>query len=213
MTPSTTPTDTITFVLEPDDGHEVKFVMTEGATLKYTWFTDGPGVNYDTHADGEGIRYHGYGKGTNEDRLEGELTAAFTGSHGWFWRNRNDKAVTVTLQATVDSIPRSSGMISAIRSVCSGASSRRSAAPSSNDKSRRTLPDRRILGWGETRGPKRSFANTPGLHTRYPHASGMAHTQGDQPGRPVATKLERDRQCHVAFVSFGRFLERNRKGL
>lgn len=100
VAPSVMPTETITFVLEPDDGHEVKFVMTQGATLKYTWFTDGPGVNYDTHADGEGIRYHGYGKGTNEDRMEGELTAAFTGSHGWFWRNRNDKAVTITLQAS-----------------------------------------------------------------------------------------------------------------
>jgi hypothetical protein len=41
-----------------------------------------------------------YGKGTNEDRLEGELTAAFTGSHGWFWGNRSGKPVTITLQAT-----------------------------------------------------------------------------------------------------------------
>jgi hypothetical protein len=97
-----TPSDEIAFVLEPNDGHEVKFVMEKGATIKYVWFTDGPGVNYDTHADGEGIRYHGYGKGTNEDRLEGELTAAFTGSHGWFWRNRSGKVVTITLQASGD---------------------------------------------------------------------------------------------------------------
>jgi hypothetical protein len=97
-----TPSDAITFVLEPDDGHEVKFVMEKGATINYVWFTDGAGVNYDTHADGQGISYHGYGKGTNEDRLEGELTAAFTGSHGWFWRNRSGKPVTITLQATGD---------------------------------------------------------------------------------------------------------------
>lgn len=92
--------DEITFVLEPDDGHEVKFVMEKDATVEYVWFTNGAGVNYDTHADGEGISYHGYGKGTNEDRLEGELTAAFTGSHGWFWRNRSGKPVTITIQAT-----------------------------------------------------------------------------------------------------------------
>lgn len=97
-----TPSDEIIFVLEPNDGHEVKFVMEKGATIKYVWFTDGPGVNYDTHADGEGIRYHAYAKGTNEDRLEGELTAAFTGSHGWFWRNRSGQAVTITLQASGD---------------------------------------------------------------------------------------------------------------
>lgn len=96
------PSDAITFVLEPDDGYEVKFVMEKGATINYVWFTDGAGVNYDTHADGEGISYHGYSKGTNEDRLEGELTAAFTGSHGWFWRNRSGKPVTITLQATGD---------------------------------------------------------------------------------------------------------------
>lgn len=97
-----TPSDEISFVLEPNDGHEVKFVMEKGATIKYVWFTDGPGVNYDTHADGAGVRYHGYGKGTNENRLEGELTAAFTGSHGWFWRNRSGQAVTITLQASGD---------------------------------------------------------------------------------------------------------------
>jgi len=97
-----TPSDAITIVLEPDDGHEIKFVMEKGATINYVWFTDGAGVNYDTHADGEGASYHGYGKGTNEDRLEGQLTAAFTGSHGWFWRNRSGKPVTITLQATGD---------------------------------------------------------------------------------------------------------------
>jgi hypothetical protein len=102
VTAPATPSDEITIVLEPDDGHEVKFVMEKGATIKYVWFTDGAGVNYDTHADGEGIRYHGYGKGTNEDRLEGELTAAFTGSHGWFWRNRSGKPATITLQVTGD---------------------------------------------------------------------------------------------------------------
>lgn len=59
-------------------------------------------MNYDTHGDGPGVNYHGYGKGTNVDRLAGELTAAFTGSHGWFWRNRTDAPVTITLRTTGD---------------------------------------------------------------------------------------------------------------
>jgi hypothetical protein len=29
---------------------------------------------------------------------EGDLEAAFTGNHGWFWRNRTDADVTVTLR-------------------------------------------------------------------------------------------------------------------
>ena len=30
--------------------------------------------------------------------MSGELVAAFTGNHGWFWRNRTDAPVTVTLR-------------------------------------------------------------------------------------------------------------------
>lgn len=95
-------TDTFTINLAPDAGYEVKLVMEEGATARFEWFTDGPGVNYDTHADGPGIRYHGYEKGTKVDRQEGELTAAFTGSHGWFWRNRSGEPVVLTLRTAGD---------------------------------------------------------------------------------------------------------------
>lgn len=88
------------FTLAPDDGFEIKLVMVKGAKAKFEWFTDGPGVNYDTHADGAGINYHGYGKGTNTPRQEGELVAAFDGSHGWFWRNRTDQDVKITLRTS-----------------------------------------------------------------------------------------------------------------
>jgi len=94
--------DTTTVNLAPDDGYEVKLVMEKGATARFEWFTNDPKVNYDTHGDGAGINYHGYGKGTNVDRQEGELTAAFTGSHGWFWRNRSGQPVTITLRTSGD---------------------------------------------------------------------------------------------------------------
>jgi len=94
--------DTTTVNLAPDDGYEVKLVMEKGATARFEWFTNGQKVNYDTHGDGDGIKYHGYGKGTNVDRQEGELTAAFTGSHGWFWRNRSGQPVTITLRTSGD---------------------------------------------------------------------------------------------------------------
>ncbi|MHA6688251.1 hypothetical protein ACX3P0_22145 [Mesorhizobium sp. A556] len=38
------------------------------------------------------------GRGVAED--EGVLEAAFDGNHGWFWRNRTDADVTVTLKTT-----------------------------------------------------------------------------------------------------------------
>jgi hypothetical protein len=95
-----TASDESVFTLAPDGGFEIKLVMVKGATAKFEWFTDGAGVNYDTHADGVGISYHGYGKGTNTPRQEGELVAAFDGSHGWFWRNRTDRDVKITLRTS-----------------------------------------------------------------------------------------------------------------
>lgn len=94
--------DEMTFTLEPDEGFEIKLVMVKGAKASFEWFTDGPGVNYDTHADGKGIKYHGYGKGTDTPHQQGELVAAFDGNHGWFWRNRNEEPVTVTLKTKGD---------------------------------------------------------------------------------------------------------------
>jgi hypothetical protein len=94
--------DTTTINLAPDDGYEIKLVMEKGATARFEWLTNGPKVNYDTHGDGSGVNYHGYGKGTNVERQEGELTAAFTGSHGWFWRNRSGQPVTITLRTSGD---------------------------------------------------------------------------------------------------------------
>ncbi|WP_288757016.1 transmembrane anchor protein [uncultured Brevundimonas sp.] len=102
-TPATTApgvrTDETVLTLAPDQGAEIKLVMEEGARVEFTWASSGGAVNYDTHADRPGTPYHGYGKGS-EQRVEGELVAAFTGSHGWFWRNRSGEPVTITLRTT-----------------------------------------------------------------------------------------------------------------
>ena len=90
-------TDRTVLTLAPDEGAEIKLTMLNGSRASFVWSTDGEPVNFDTHGDGQGISYHGYGKGT-ESRVEGQLTAAFTGKHGWFWRNRSDLTVTITLQ-------------------------------------------------------------------------------------------------------------------
>lgn len=54
-------------------------------------------VNYDTHGDALG-RSISYEKGRGVPSDEGELLAAFTGNHGWFWRNRGEADVTVVLK-------------------------------------------------------------------------------------------------------------------
>lgn len=90
-------TDEITFTLDPGQGTEIKLVMEEGAVAQYDWVVTGGAVNYDTHGDGDGNSIS-YEKGRAVPADAGELTAAFTGNHGWFWRNRGDAPVRVTLR-------------------------------------------------------------------------------------------------------------------
>ena len=90
-------TDETVLTLAPDQGAEIKLVMAEGAKARFTWTSSGGRVNFDTHADRPGVSYHGYGKGSSQSET-GEMTAAFTGSHGWFWRNRTGAPVTITLR-------------------------------------------------------------------------------------------------------------------
>lgn len=105
--PAATPTvaargersDRTVITLAPDAAAEIKLVMDEGARARFVWSSSGGRVNFDTHADRPGVKYHGYGKGASQ-REEGELAAAFTGSHGWFWRNRTGETVTITLDTS-----------------------------------------------------------------------------------------------------------------
>ncbi|KAA0695256.1 hypothetical protein DT594_10520 [Halopseudomonas laoshanensis] len=89
--------DEAQFVLTPGEGTEFKLTMEDGAVASFHWVSDGGAVNFDTHGDGSGqsISYE-KGRGVAED--EGELTAAFTGNHGWFFRNRNTEDVTLILR-------------------------------------------------------------------------------------------------------------------
>lgn len=90
--------DITEITLEPGQAAEIKASMMKDASLEYDWSVAGGAVNFDTHADAPGINYHGYDKGRNSVGEKGTLTAAFDGSHGWFWRNRSASTVTVTLR-------------------------------------------------------------------------------------------------------------------
>jgi len=93
--------DEVRVVLTPGEGTEFKLTMEEGATARFSWVSEGGPINFDTHGDGSGqsISYE-KGRGVPED--EGELEAAFTGNHGWFFRNRNDNDITLVLRAGGD---------------------------------------------------------------------------------------------------------------
>ena len=92
--------ESISIELKPDQATEVKLTMPQSASVNFDWKAVGGGLNYDTHGDPVNAPkgfYHGYGKGKNEITQQGVLKAAFDGKHGWFWRNRTENPVTVTL--------------------------------------------------------------------------------------------------------------------
>lgn len=93
--------DEVRVVLTPGEGTEFKLTMEEGAVARFSWVSEGGPINYDTHGDGSGqsISYE-KGRGVPED--EGKLEAAFTGNHGWFFRNRNDNDITLVLRTGGD---------------------------------------------------------------------------------------------------------------
>jgi len=92
-------TDELSVTLEPNKSTEIKITMTEGTTVEFTWSTDTGEAFYDLHGDSTEVNYHIYEKGTDSTK-SGTLTAAFTGNHGWYWKNRTQTPITITLKAT-----------------------------------------------------------------------------------------------------------------
>ncbi len=88
----------VTLTLAPGEAAEIKLVMKSGETADYAWTTKSGALNSDLHGDGQGGQATSYRKGRAEAADSGELTAAFDGSHGWFWRNRGDAPVELVLQ-------------------------------------------------------------------------------------------------------------------
>jgi hypothetical protein len=71
--------------------------------VQYEWKTDGGLVNHDTHGDpagGPAGTFHSYKKEKQVSGNSGSFEAVFDGKHGWFWRNRSDQPVTITLKTT-----------------------------------------------------------------------------------------------------------------
>lgn len=93
--------DELPVTLTPGEGTEIKLKMVQGAKAQYAWVVEGGQVNFDTHGDapGKSISYE-KGRGVASD--EGVLEAAFTGNHGWYWRNRGKSDVKVILRTRGD---------------------------------------------------------------------------------------------------------------
>lgn len=93
--------DEMPFTLTPGEGTEIKLKMAQGVKVQYSWVVEGGQVNFDTHGDAPG-KSISYEKGRGVAADEGVLEAAFTGNHGWYWRNRGNANVKVILRTRGD---------------------------------------------------------------------------------------------------------------
>lgn len=93
--------DSMTVTLQPSQGIEVKMSMRTAEKAFFAWTTDGGDVYFNMHGEPpnapKDYAAHRYGKGTSRAE-SGELVAAFDGVHGWFWRNRTDQPITISLK-------------------------------------------------------------------------------------------------------------------
>ena len=98
--------DVMEFVIAPDEAIEIKLEMKKGSMAKYKWTTQNGGLNFNLHGDGhkDFQKSISYKKGRMTSSDSGEFKAEFDGYHGWFWRNRNNESVTVTLETFGDYI-------------------------------------------------------------------------------------------------------------
>lgn len=89
--------DEISFTLTPMQGTEYKLVMDGGAVASFEVSVEGGLINYDAHGEGGGQSVT-YEQVRGIDADSGELRPPFSGTHGWFFRNRGDSDVVVTLR-------------------------------------------------------------------------------------------------------------------
>lgn len=92
---------TKTYTLGPRKDKEVKFKMNKGDTIDFTWQTTQT-VYLDQHGEpttSEGKEFLPFvSTKTGKYKKDSDsLTAQFTGTHGWYWRNLSNKTIQIQL--------------------------------------------------------------------------------------------------------------------
>ncbi|MEO6359771.1 MAG: hypothetical protein ABIO43_04245 [Sphingomicrobium sp.] len=94
-------TDEMTLRLAPDEGAEIKAHMKAGDHFVFRWDVKGGPVKLDMHGERPNSgEFSSYWEESGLTEGQGSFTAPFAGTHGWYWRNRGEKPVTVTVKTT-----------------------------------------------------------------------------------------------------------------
>ncbi len=96
--------DTVKINIPAGKGLEYKLLMDEFVHLEYEWSTDGAELYFDFHGEpkGDTTGYFESFSITTSDKMKGSLTTPFAGAHGWYWKNKTNSPITVTLSTTGD---------------------------------------------------------------------------------------------------------------
>ncbi|MBC8016955.1 MAG: hypothetical protein H7X83_00350 [Verrucomicrobia bacterium] len=94
--------DELSLTLQPGEGGEIKSTMRKGEQFVFNWIVEGGAVNVDMHGEkfNAGEEFTSYWKGKQLAKDQGSFVAPFDGTHGWYWRNRGDKPVTVKVKVS-----------------------------------------------------------------------------------------------------------------
>lgn len=99
---ATSRSEELTISLKPGEGAEYKMTMKKGAKVNYVWEVTGGKVNYDMHGTPWSKIETSYKKDRGVVGDTGVLEAKFDGTHGWFWRNRDQAPITIKLRVNGD---------------------------------------------------------------------------------------------------------------
>lgn len=94
--------DEVSLEIAPGVAVELKLIMKAGAVAEFEWIAEPGHLHSALHGDGNQGQGVTYRNGRAEVGHSGKLVAEFDGSHGWFWRNRSDETVTLTLRTKGD---------------------------------------------------------------------------------------------------------------
>lgn len=94
--------DEMALTLQPAEGAEIKASMRKGEQFVFSWGAEGGKVNFDMHGErpNAGDQFTSYWKAKQQTGAQGVFVAPFDGTHGWYWRNRGDRPVSVKVKVS-----------------------------------------------------------------------------------------------------------------
>lgn len=94
-------TETMTVTLAPGKGAEVQAELDAGQGMVFHWSASAD-VAVDLHGERPDSKdeYTSYDIEADQRQGAGTFVAPFAGTHGWFWKNRSQQPVTVTITIT-----------------------------------------------------------------------------------------------------------------